>query len=445
MIEDFNVLPGIPPQNTEVEAAILGGCLIDELAFSRVKDLLQPLDFYLQIHQTIYSSMARLDAMDRAIDLMTVATDLADRGELEKIGGQSVLVGLYDSTSNAVNIDLYAELILDKARRRQLINWANQLIKIAHQSHKPEEEIVEEVTLGFNQFLEMGKRSLGELIPIEEVANSGFNELSEMIQEGKTPGIPTGFYDLDSMTGGYRRGSITIVAGRPSMGKSAAAFQQAFNMAKAGYSVAIFSLEMTSESVFFRALSADSGVPSNSILEGRLTDRDWQSLSSAYGPIASLPIYIDDSPVGVHEIQNRIERIQQKTGCKIDAIVIDYVGLMKGVDQDPNREIASISRSLKRLSKKYDAAIILLSQLSRAVESRSDKRPMQSDLRDSGSLEQDACLIIGLYRDEYYNKESMDRGVAELIVLKQRNGPTGTVKMLFEPQYTRFRNMEYRQ
>lgn len=441
---DFQLLPQIPPQNTDVEVQVLGGCLVDPIAFQRVRDLLEPSDFYLTIHQKIYAAMVELDRIEQPIDLMTLAVWFSDRHQLDQIGGQRTLAELYDQTPHAVNIDVHARLLLRKSRDRQLIKWGQSIIQLGHQSHLTDEAINETLTEGFNRVLNLSARSQGDLVPMATIASDGYEALAKLMAEGRAPGLRTGCSDLDAMTNGYQRGSLTIVAGRPSMGKSALAFQQAFAMARDGLSVAVFSLEMSRESIFFRALASEANVPAGDIKAGRISDKDWDRLSDCYCSFPDLPIFVDDSTVSVLDIQNRIERLQQRTGNPVDVVVVDYLGLMKGIGNDPNREISNISRSLKALAKKYNIPVVLLSQLNRSVESRSDKRPMMSDLRDSGALEQDADLIIALYRDEYYDKESMDRGIAELIVLKQRNGPTGTVKMLFEPQYTRFRNLEKR-
>ena len=438
----FQTIPEVPPQNLDVETIVLGGVLVDPNAFPRIRDILTPSDFYLKSHQLIYSAMVDVDRCQEPIDLMTVCVKLIDRKQLDQVGGQGALTRLWDSTPSAVNIDRHAEILCRKNRDRQLIQWGQSLAELGHQSHKTDEEIGLELTEGFNRILGMTTRSAGELTPMSTIAHEGFEALSKLTLEGRAPGLRTGFYDLDAMTNGYQRGALTIIAGRPGMGKTACAFQQAFAMARSGYTVAVFSLEMDKESIFFRALASESNVSASNIKSGHITDSDWDSLAKCYADFANLPIYIDDSTVGVLDIQNRIERLQQKTGKPIDVIVIDYLGLMKGIGGDPNREISNISRSLKAMAKKYHVPVILLSQLNRSVESRSDKRPLMSDLRDSGALEQDADLVIALYRDEYYNKETADRNVTELIVLKQRSGPTGTVKMIFESSFTRFRNME---
>lgn len=441
---DFVSLPQLPPQNTEIELAVLGGCLIDPIAFPRVRGLLESSDFYLTIHQKIYAAMVEIDRNDQPIDLMSLAVWFSDRKMLDQIGGQSYLAELHEQTVSAVNIDIYAQVLLRKSRDRQLIKWGQSIVELGHQSHLTNEDITETITEGFNRMLNLSARTQGDLMPMSTIAAEGYEALAKLMQEGRPPGLRTGCDDLDAMTNGYQRGALTIVAGRPSMGKSALAFQQAFTMARQGLSVAVFSLEMSRESIFFRALASEANVAAGDIKSGKICDRDWEKISQCYCDFPDLPIHVDDSTVSVLDIQNRIERLQQRTGKPVDAVVIDYLGLMKGIGNDPNREISNISRSLKAMAKKFNIPVILLSQLNRSVESRSDKRPMMADLRDSGALEQDADLVIALYRDEYYNKETVDRNVAELLILKQRNGPTGTVKMLFEPMFTRFRNMEAR-
>ncbi|MFB2835378.1 replicative DNA helicase [Floridanema evergladense] len=432
----------LPPQNIEAEESILGGILIDPEAINRVADLLTPEAFSLEAHKTIYRATSSLHSQGKPTDLLTVMAWLADRKLLDKIGGQSKLVQLVDRTVSAVNIDQYAKLIEDKHIRRKLIHVGHEITQLGYDTAKELPIILdeaEEKVFGITQ-----ERPQQGLVSIGETAGYIYQEVEKRNQDSAIlPGLSCDFYDLDAMTGGFQRSDLIIVAGRPSMGKTSFSVSIAQNIAgKHRLPIAIFSLEMSKEQLVQRMLSSESEIESNRLRSGRISQNEWDSLSSALGVLTELPIYIDDSAIiTVTEMKSQARRLQTEIGGELGLILIDYLQLMEGGGDNRVQELSKITRSLKGLARELNVPVIALSQLSRGVEARTNKRPMMADLRESGSIEQDADLVIMLYRDEYYNPDSPDRGVAEIIITKHRNGPTGTVKLLFDPQFTRFRNM----
>ena len=432
----------LPPQNIEAEESILGGILLDPEAISRVAEILHAEAFYISAHQEIYKATKSLHDRGAPTDLISVTTWLRDRDLLEKVGGQSKLAQLVDRTVSAVNIDRYAALVMDKYLRRQLIQAGNEIHQLGFESATKLETVLdraEQKVFGITQ-----KRPKQDLVAIENTLVQTFQEI-EIRNEGQaSPGLKSDFYDLDAMTGGFQRSDLIIIAGRPSMGKTAIALNIAHRIA-ANYRmpVAIYSLEMSKEQLVQRLLAAEAGIESNRLRAGRISQNEWEPLSRAIGCLSELPIYIDDTAnITVTEMRSKTRRLKSDCGGELGAIVLDYLQLMDG-DGSDNRvqELSRITRALKGMARELKVPVISLSQLSRGVEARNNKRPMLSDLRESGSIEQDADLVLMVYRDEYYNPESPDRGVTELIVTKHRNGPTGVVKLLFDPQYTRFRNL----
>lgn len=431
----------LPPQNIEAEESILGGILIDPEAINRVADILNPEVFSLETHKIIYRTTSILHSQGKPTDLLTVMALLADQKLLDKIGGQSKLVQLVDRTVSAINIDQYAKLIVDKYIRRKLIHVGHEITQLGYDTVKELPIVLdeaEEKVFGITQ-----ERPQQGLISISETLIHTFQELEIRNQELTSPGLTCDFYDLDAMTGGFQRSDLIIVAGRPSMGKTSFSVSVAQNIAgKHRLPIAIFSLEMSKEQLVQRMLSCEAEIESNRLRSGRISQNEWDTLSSALGVLTELPIYIDDSAnITVTEMKSQARRLQAEIGGELGLILIDYLQLMEGGGDNRVQELSKITRSLKGLARELNVPVIALSQLSRGVEARTNKRPMMADLRESGSIEQDADLVIMLYRDEYYNPDSPDRGVAEIIITKHRNGPTGTVKLLFDPQFTRFRNM----
>ena len=433
----------IPPQNIEAEESILGGILLDPEAMGRVVDLITPESFYVRSHQEIYEAALKLHSQGKPTDFLTVKSVLEDHSLLEKVGGIDKLSQLLDRTVSAVNIDRYAALIVDKYLRRQLINSGHEIIALGFETTRDLEIVLDESEkkiFGLTQ-----KKPQGGLVPISETIVQTFNELEKLHGQTTIPGIETGFYDLDAMTGGLQRSDLVIIAGRPSMGKTAFGLGLAAYIAKNfNLPVAIFSLEMSKEQLSMRLLASEAEVESNRLRSGRFVQDDYSRISTAIGTLSNLPIYIDDSAnVTVMQVRSQVRRLLAERKGDFGLVLIDYLQLMEGAEKDNRvQELSKMTRSLKGLAREIKAPVIALSQLSRAVETRNNKRPMMSDLRESGSIEQDADLIMMLYRDEYYNPETIDNGITEIILTKHRNGPTGTVKLLFQAELTKFLNMQ---
>jgi replicative DNA helicase len=436
----------LPPQNIETEESILGGILLDPEAIARVVDAIVPEAFYVKTHRDIYEAALQLHLQGKPTDLMTVTSWLQDHHLLEAVGGTSKLAQLVDRTVSAVNIDRYAALVMDKYLRRQLIAAGHEITDLGYDTTLALDSVLDESEKKIFRLTQ--KRPQEGLIPIAETLVETFSEIEKLHQKIALPGIPCGFYDLDAMTSGLQRSDLIIIAGRPSMGKTSFALNMAHNIAKQQQlPVAIFSLEMSKEQLALRLLASEAGIESNRLRSGRLTQNELEPLSVALGTLSSLPLFIDDTAnITVMQMRSQVRRLQTEQKGKLGLVLIDYLQLMEGSGSDNRvQELSKITRSLKGLAREVNAPVIALSQLSRAVESRTNKRPMMSDLRESGSIEQDADLIIMLYRDEYYNPDSVDRGIAEVIITKHRNGPTGIRKLLFQPEFTRFLNMQNQQ
>lgn len=432
----------IPPQNLEAEEAILGSLLLDPEAISRIVDLLKVESFYLSAHREIYRTALMLHGQGKPTDLTTMAAWLQDQGKLEQVGGQSKLAQLIDRIISTANVDQYAELVMDKYIRRQLIKVGNQIIALGYDTKESLGKALEQSEQQI--FALTQDRPRGGLTATAEILTGTFNEIESRSLGTALSGIPCNFYDLDAITQGFQRSDLIIVAGRPAMGKTSFVLNIARNIAVLHrLPVCVFSLEMSKEQLVYRLLSSEVGIESGRLRAGRITTEEWSILGQAMGNLSELPIYIDDTPdMTVTEMRSKARRLQSEQGGKLGLVLIDYLQLMEGASPDNRvQELSKITRSLKGMARELNAPVMTLSQLSRGVESRTNKRPMMSDLRESGSIEQDADLIIMLYRDEYYNADSVDRGLAEIIITKHRNGPTGTVKLLFEPQFTRFRNL----
>ncbi len=432
----------IPPQNLEAEEAVIGGILLDPDAISRIADLVQPEAFYLNAHRKIFRTALMLHSQGKPTDLTAMSAWLADTGELEKIGGNSRLVELVEKISSTASIEQVAKLITDKFLRRQLIKSGNEVIKLSFDQALPMEEVLDQAEQKIFS-ISQEKPSKG-LIPTAEILTSTFNEIESRSLGTAIAGIPVNFYDLDAMTQGLQRSDLIIVAGRPAMGKTSIVLNLAKNVAQIhDLPVCVFSLEMSKEQLTYRLLSMEVGIESGRLRTGRLNQDEWPLLGKGIDMLGQLPLFIDDKPnLGVLEMRSLCRRLIAEQGKELGLIVIDYLQLMEGTTPDNRvQELSRITRGLKAMARELKVPVVALSQLSRGVESRTNKRPMLSDLRESGSIEQDADLVLMIYRDEYYNPETPDRGITEVIVTKHRNGPIGTVKLLFEPQFTRFRNL----
>lgn len=433
----------LPPQNIEAEESILGGILLDTTAIGKICDLMLPEAFYVKAHRDIYEAALKLHVQGKPTDLMTVTSWLQDHHLLEKVGGISKLAQLVDRTVSGVNIDRYADLVMDKYMRRQLITAGHEIIDLGYDTTQELETVLDESEKKIFRLSQ--KRPQEGLIHISDPLIKSYSDIENLYQKTTAPGIPSGFYDLDAITTGFQRSDLIIVAGRPSIGKTSFALNVAHNIAKnQKLLVAVFSLEMSKEQLAFRLLASEAEIESNKLRSGRFTQQESESLSLALGSLSNLPIYVDDTAtISVMQMRSQVRRLQAESKEKLGLVLIDYLQLMEGSGTDNRvQELSRITRSLKGLAREAEVPVIALSQLSRGVEARTNKRPMMSDLRESGSIEQDADLVIMLYRDEYYNPDSFDRGVAEVIVTKHRNGPVGTIKLLFKHEFTQFKNLQ---
>ncbi|MBD1831108.1 replicative DNA helicase [Cyanobacteria bacterium FACHB-472] len=431
----------LPPQNLDAEESILGGILLDPEAIGRVTDVLVPEAFSLIAHKEIYRSALTLHSQGKPTDLMSVTSWLYDRGLLEKVGGQTKLAQLVDRTVSAVNIDQYAALVIDKYLRRKLIQAGGEIAQLGYETATELEIILDQAEQ--KVFSLTQDRPQQGLVPISDTLINTFQDIETRHQDLALPGLTCGYYDLDAMTGGFQRSDLIIVAGRPSMGKTAICLNIARNIAEFHkLPVAVFSLEMSKEQLVQRMLASEAEIESNHLRAGRVAQNQWERLSRALGTLSEMPIFIDDTPnMTVMQMRSQARRLQAEQRGELGLILLDYLQLMEGGGDNRVQELSKITRSLKGLARELSVPIIALSQLSRGVEARNNKRPMMSDLRESGSIEQDADLIMMLYREEYYQPDTPDRGIAEVIISKHRNGPTGTIKLLFDPQFTRFRNL----
>ena len=432
----------LPPVNIEAEEAILGGILLDPEAMGRVADTLAINAFSLEVHREIYRSAQILHNQGKPTDLVAVSSYLADNSLLEKVGGTAKLAQLLNRTVSAVNIDRYTALVMDKFTRRQLIYAGHEIVDLGYDTTKELEAVLDESEQKIFRLNQ--DRPQDVLIPISDSLINAFNTIEDLQQETAIPGIPSGFYDLDAITSGFGRSDLIIVAGRPGMGKTSFCLGIAANIAKQqNLPVAIFNLEMSREQLAQRMLSSEAKIPSTKLRAGRIAQHEFEPLIEAVGTLSGLPIYIDDTAsLSIMQMRSQVRRLQGQTKQELGLVLLDYLQLMEGTGGDNRvQALSKITRSLKVLARELNVPIIALSQLSRGVEQRTNKRPMLSDLRESGSIEQDSDLVLMLYRDEYYNPETPDRGIAEAIIVKHRNGPVGTIKLIFQGEFTKFDNL----
>lgn len=433
----------LPPQNIDAEESILGGILLDPEAINKVIHFITPESFYVSAHREIYRGAVTLHEQGKPTDLMSVTSWLADQGLLEKVGGTLKLAQLVDRTISAINIDRYGALVVDKYMRRQLISAGHEIINLGYDTTRELDQVLDQSEQKIFSLTQT--RPQEGLVPIADTLVTTFTQIEKLQQKEALPGITTDLYDLDAITSGFGRSDLIILAGRPSMGKTALGLTIAYNIAeKHQLPVAIFSLEMSQEQLAQRLLASVAEIESNRLRSGRLSQTELESLTTAMAEVCELPIYIDDNAtLTVMQMRSQVRRLQSEQSKKLGLVLLDYLQLMEGSGSDNRvQELSRITRSLKGLAREIDVPIVALSQLSRGVEARTNKRPMMSDLRESGSIEQDADLVVMLYRDEYYNPDTVDRGVAEVIIAKHRNGPTGTVKLLFKQEYTKFLNLK---
>jgi len=441
---DIGALGRIPPQSIEAEQSVLGSMLIDKEVIPIVMEILKPEDFYRPDHREIYDVIIELFDRAQPIDLITVSERLKLHGKLELTGGLEYLSNIATAVPTTANVKNYSKIVEEKALLRRLIRASSDIVDLGFNATEEVTFILDKAEQGIFDILQ--KRSSQGFVPIKDVLVDTFNKLEELYNnKGNITGIPTGFADLDFKTSGLHNSDLILIAARPAMGKTALALNLAQNAAvHSGVPVAVFSLEMSKDQLVNRMLSSEAMVDGSKMRSGKLEDNDWQKVAKALGPLSEAPIFIDDTPgVSITEIRAKCRRL--KLEHNLGLVIIDYLQLMSGSrskSENRQQEISEISRSLKILAKEINVPVITLSQLSRAPETRTDHRPILSDLRESGAIEQDADIVMFLYRDDYYNPETDKKNIAELILAKHRNGSTGTIELVWLGQYTKFANLE---
>lgn len=434
-------LDRIPPQNIEAEQAVLGAILLEKDALFKVIEFLTPEDFYRSAHQRIFRAMQEVSESGEPVDLITITADLQNKKILEEVGGVSYLTDLANSVPTAANIEYYAKIVEEKAILRRLIKVATE---IASTGYSESEEISHIIGNAEKKIIELSQKRINDgFVPIKDVLMETMDRIEFLHnKKGGITGIPSGFTDLDRMTSGFQKSDLIIIAARPSVGKTAFALNVAQNVAaRAKETVAIFSLEMSAQQLVQRMIASEGNIDGHKLRTGLMEENDWQKLTMAMSTLSEAPIYIDDTPgINVYDIRAKARRLKAEKGLGL--ILIDYLQLIHGRGKSDNRqqEISEISRQLKGIARELEVPVIALSQLSRAVEQRQDKRPMLSDIRESGSIEQDADIVAFLYRDDYYNQESEKQNIIEIIIAKQRNGPVGKVELVFLKNFNKFVN-----
>ncbi len=442
-VEDLKV----PPHSLEAEQSVIGGLMLDNRAWDEIADIINEQDFYRHDHALILRSINALAENEQPYDVVTVSEWLGARGELDSIGGLAYLSILANDTPTAVNIKAYANIVREYSILRSLIQVGNEISASAYNADgKPSKELVDEAERKVFLIAEQGAGNRQGFEAINELLGRAVKRVEEMYRSDTTlTGIATGFTNFDDKTSGLQKSDLIIIAGRPSMGKTSFAMNLAENAALHNEnSVAVFSMGMPGEQLALRMMSSLGRIDSHSLRTGKLDDHDWPRLISSVNMLSKAKLFIDDTAaLTPTELRARTRRLKREHG--LDLVIVDYLQLMQVGGSTENRatEISEISRSLKALAKELQVPIVALSQLNRSVEQRPDKRPVMSDLRESGSIEQDADVILFIYRDEVYNPESADKGTAEIIIRKQRNGPIGTVRLSFLGQYTRFENLAH--
>ena len=432
------------PHNLEAERSVLGAILVHNDAFNTAAQVIDGRDFYRDAHRRIFDRMVALNERSEAIDFITLKEELSRGGELDDVGGPAYVASLVDGVPKATNVEYYARIVKEKATLRNLIYAANKILTNAYEGDQESDLILDEAESSI--FAVADDRLKAGFVVMRDLVNESFPKIEQLFEHKRlVTGVPTGFVDLDEMTRGFQPGDLVIVAARPSMGKTSLVLNIAQHVAvQPDMTVGFFSLEMSKESLFIRLLTSEAQIDSHRLMSGHIGERDYGRISQALETLSGMRLFIDDTAnIGVLEMRAKSRRLQAEHGLKL--IVVDYIQLMSARGRYENRtlELASISRSMKGLAKELNVPIVVLSQLSRAPESRSDHRPQLSDLRESGALEQDADVVILIYRDDAYNRDpnNPDAGTAELIVAKQRNGPTGIVRLAFLREQTRFANL----
>ncbi len=436
----------VPPQNIEAEASLLGAILIDSDAIVKVADIVQPADFYDERHKHIYQAVIRLYEQHSPIDVLTLSDQLSSAGNLEMIGGAAYLTELTNFVPTAAHAEQYASIVSQKAMRRRLIKASQEITSIGFDEDHDLQAVIEEAETKLFQVSERHIKQ--DVVSLETILGQSFDRLDDLHKDkGKVRGIPTGFKDLDNILAGLQRSDLFILAARPSMGKTALSLNLAHNVAVgAKQPVLIFSLEMSKEQLVDRMLAAEANVNAWNLRTGNLTDSDFEKIGHAMGSLSEAPIYIDDTP-GITVSDMRTKARREAHQHQLGLIIVDYLQLMSGgtrFSSEGNRvqEISEISRGLKGIARELNVPLVALSQLSRSVESRSPQIPQLADLRESGSIEQDADVVAFIYREEYYNPETSRANITDIFIKKHRNGPTGAVELYFDMARQRFRSLD---
>ncbi|TYZ27034.1 replicative DNA helicase [Selenomonas caprae] len=433
----------VPPQNIEAEQAVLGAMLIKKEAIIAVQEILLPDDFYREAHRIVYEAMLELSGNDEAVDLVTLTEQLRKSDKLEKIGGLPFITQLANAVPTAANVSYHAKIVKEKAELRNLINAATEIAGAAYEDTDNVENIMDEAE---KKILAVANRQNGGAFEsMKSIVMRTFERINVLYEsKGGLTGISSGFKDLDTLTAGLQKSDLILVAARPSMGKTAFTLNIASYVGLHGHSVAFFSLEMSKEQLMQRMLCSEGGIDASRLRTGQLDEGEWNHLVETADKLSRAPIYIDDTAgITVMDLRSKARRLKAEHG--LDLIIIDYLQLMQGRpsknSDNRQQEISEISRSLKALARELDVPVIALSQLSRSVESRQVKKPMLSDLRESGSLEQDADIVMFLYREDYYDKDTENKNITEIIVAKHRNGPVDSVSLFFQKEFTKFRDL----
>ncbi|MBR2143624.1 replicative DNA helicase [Anaerovibrio sp.] len=434
----------LPPQNIDAEQAVLGAMLIKKEAIAEVSQLLRPEDFYRDAHKIIYEAMLTLFNRNEPADIVTVTNYLNNESKLDKVGGIAFVTALANVVPTAANVIYHANIVREKADLRHLINTATDIAGMAYEAA---DDVADVIDKSEKMIMEVANRqNVSAFTPMKDIVIETFDKINLLYEsKGGLTGIPSGFRDLDALTSGLQASDLILVAARPSMGKTAFTLNIAANVAlKSKKTVAFFSLEMSKQQLVQRMLCSEGGIDSQKLKNGDLSNEDWDKLVRTTDRVSSAPLYIDDTAgITVMELRSKARRLKAEHG--LDLIIIDYLQLMqgrgRGGSDNRQQEISEISRSLKAVARELNVPVIALSQLSRSVESRQIKRPMLSDLRESGSLEQDADIVMFLYREDYYDPETTNKNITEVIVAKHRNGPVDTIKMFFTKQFTRFNDL----
>lgn len=433
----------VMPHNIEAEQSVIGSMLMDRDAIMTASEMISGEDFYQKQYGILFDNMVELFNEGKAVDLITLQNRLKENGVPEEISNMGFVRELLEDMPTSANVKYYADIVYEKAVLRKLIRTNEQIANDCYVGADKLENILEDTEKKIFDIVQ--RRNTGDYTPINKIVQSSIMRVSAASKlKGNVTGIPTGFIDLDYRTSGMQKSDLVLVAARPSMGKTAFVLNMAQYMAfECDKTVAVFSLEMSSEQLVNRLLAMEARIDAQKLRNGSLEDKDWESLLESAGTVAKSNLIIDDRAVTLAEIRSKCRKFKLEQG--LDIVIIDYLQLMSSggrASDSRQQEISDISRGLKRMARELDVPVVALSQLSRAVEQRPDHRPMLSDLRESGAIEQDADVVMFLYRDEYYNKDSELKGTAEVIIAKQRNGPIGTVNLAWLPQYTKFANIK---